>query len=128
MAAIEEQAELGHCINHAWVLMPDHVHWLLSLTDTRPLGQVVAASKASSARALKRTGLVERSPWQPKYYEHRVRTDEDLQSQARYLVANPLRAGLAARLADYPWWWAQWAALPHGPVVSDSAGEELLWS
>ncbi len=127
VAAIEEQAILGHCINHAWVLMPDHVHWLLSLTKSRPLSLVVAACKANSARMLKSQGLVDRSPWQLKYYEHQIRSDEDLQEQARYLVANPLRAGLVARLADFRWWWAQWASVPNGPIITESPDEDLLW-
>jgi REP element-mobilizing transposase RayT len=126
-AAIEEQAARGHCINHTWVLMPDHVHWLLSLTEASCLPFVVAACKANSARAMKGIGLVDGSPWQPKYYEHKIRADEDLQQQARYLIANPLRAGLVSRLADYPWWWAQWAGAPHGPMNAGAAGEDLLW-
>jgi hypothetical protein len=37
-----------------------------------------------------------------------LRSDDDLQDMARYVVANPLRAGLVARIGDYPFWNAVW--------------------
>ena len=124
--ALQRCATLGHCTNHAWVLMPDHLHWLLSITGTRSLASVVSGFKANTSRALARSGAVSSSPWQTGYYEHRLRDDEDLRQQARYLVANPLRAGRVKRLADYPWWYAQWAGPPHGPTAQPTSGEDLL--
>lgn len=55
-------------------------------------------------RAFKRRGPV----WQAGYYDHAVRTDEDLVAVARYVVANPPRAGLVQRLGDYVLWDAIW--------------------
>jgi len=127
MSVIEDQASAGHCNNHAWVVMPDHVHWLLSILEFRPLAQVVAGCKAISTRRFRTAGLITTSPWQSGYYEHRLRDDEDLLAQARYLIANPLRAKLVSSLADYPWWFAQWASSPHGPIEQTSTGENLLW-
>lgn len=124
--ALRRTADLGHSVNHAWVLMPDHLHWLMSTTDQRTLPQVVAGFKANASQVLSRSGLVATSPWQAGYYEHRLRNDEDLRQQARYLIANPLRAGLVKQLADYPWWYAQWAHPPHGPVANRANGEDLL--
>jgi hypothetical protein len=37
-----------------------------------------------------------------------MRKDQDLQVAARYIVANPLRAGLVKRVGDYPLWDAIW--------------------
>jgi hypothetical protein len=37
-----------------------------------------------------------------------LRKDEDLQTVARYIVANPLRAGLVEKIGDYPLWDAIW--------------------
>jgi len=37
-----------------------------------------------------------------------MRKEEDLQALARYIVANPLRAGLVKRVGDYPHWDAMW--------------------
>jgi REP element-mobilizing transposase RayT len=91
----------------AWVVMPDHLHWLFQLRAV-PLQRVVGPMKSRSAqainRALSRTGEV----WQKGYHDHGVRQEEDLRALARYVVANPLRAGLAEHIGDYPLWDAAW--------------------
>lgn len=46
--------------------------------------------------------------WQKGYYDHALRDEENLAVVARYIVANPLRAGLARNVADYPLWDAVW--------------------
>jgi len=46
--------------------------------------------------------------WQKGYYDHALRDEENLAAVARYIVANPLRAGLARNVADYPLWDAVW--------------------
>ncbi len=43
-----------------------------------------------------------------RHQDHALRKDEDLVHLARYVVANPVRAGLVERLGDYPLWDAQW--------------------
>jgi REP element-mobilizing transposase RayT len=50
----------------------------------------------------------ESSVWQPGYHDHAVRQDEDLRAMARYVVANPVRAGLVKDIGDYPHWDAVW--------------------
>ncbi|MNN82247.1 hypothetical protein D3C81_1991650 [compost metagenome] len=48
------------------------------------------------------------SLWQQGYHDRALRRDEDLVKLARYVVANPLRAGLVEKLGDYPLWDAIW--------------------
>ena len=92
----------------AWVLMPDHAHWLLQLGDKDSLGEVIGRLKSASSRhtnrALNRTGPL----WSKAFHDHALRAEEDLQAVARYIVANPLRAGLVRRIGDYPFWNAVW--------------------
>jgi len=40
--------------------------------------------------------------WQPRYYDHIVRSDENLLAIAEYTLANPVRKGLAATPEDLP--------------------------
>ena len=42
--------------------------------------------------------------WQQNYFEHQLRAEDDLINQARYIVANPLRAGLVNKAEEYPFW------------------------
>ena len=92
----------------AWVIMPDHVHWLFPLGEIHSLSSVVKRFKARSAHRinayLKRQG----SLWQKAFYDHAVRKEEDVRQIARYIVANPLRAGLVKNIGDIPHWDATW--------------------
>ncbi|MHB9797926.1 REP-associated tyrosine transposase [Pseudomonas sp. MT3] len=102
-----ELHQLAQASLFAWVLMPDHLHCLVqlesgSLSDF--MQQLKSLTAISLNRALKRTGKV----WQSGFHDHALRRDEDLQATARYLVANPLRAGLVKSLRDYSFWNAVW--------------------
>ena len=92
----------------AWVLMPDHLHWLLRLDAGVSLASIMQRLKGATARRINahlgRRGRI----WQPAYHDHAIRQDEDLRAMARYIVANPLRAGLVERVGDYPLWDAIW--------------------
>ncbi|MDD5328831.1 MAG: transposase [Sulfuricella sp.] len=92
----------------AWVIMPDHLHWLLALGEGSKLGDAMRLLKGRSARTINHRSRENGAVWQRGYHEHALRSEEDIVDIARYIVANPLRAGLVARLADYPLWDAMW--------------------
>lgn len=100
--------DMGFCHSLAYVLMPDHLHWLLQLQQGE-LSTVVgrfkgnSASSVNSLRRCKGTSL-----WQRGFHDHALRAEEDIRSVARYIVANPLRAGLVTSIADYPHWDGVW--------------------
>ena len=93
----------------AYVVMPDHLHWLLSLGGGHVLSTVVGRVKGESARRINllrdHCGV---PVWQHGFHDHALRAEEDVRNIAQYLVANPLRAGLVSRVGDYPWWDAEW--------------------
>ncbi|MGX9866927.1 REP-associated tyrosine transposase [Pseudomonas moraviensis] len=91
----------------AWVVMPDHFHWLVQLENAsleRLMRTVKSRSTLTINRALNRTGAF----WQTGYHDRAIRDNEDLRPYARYIIANPLRAGLVKKVADYPLWDACW--------------------
>ena len=92
----------------AWVLMPDHAHWLLQLGARDTLARVVGRMKACSAREVNQVTARSGTLWERAYHDHAVRKEEDLEAIARYIIANPLRAGLTASVRDYPFWDAIW--------------------
>lgn len=105
MQKIEALDEAGTL---AYVVMPDHLHWLVEL-NKGTLSEVVKRVKGVNAKALNELyGTEGRRVWQSGFHDHAVREEEDLVPIARYLVANPLRAGLVERLGDYPLWDAVW--------------------
>jgi REP element-mobilizing transposase RayT len=92
----------------AWTLMPDHVHWLLQLGPDDTLPRAVTRLKCATARASNlarnRSGQV----WARAYHDHAVRHERALANVARYICMNAVRAGLASRPGDYPFWDAWW--------------------
>ena len=91
-----------------WVLMPDHWHGLVQLGVNESLSRNVGRAKASVSRAWPRDPGGKGSPWQSGFHDRALLADEQLLAAVRYVVANPLRAGLARRLGDYPFWNAIW--------------------
>ena len=92
----------------AFVVMPDHLHWLMQLNQRYSLAQTVQFVKSTSARNLNRLTGASGSLWSKGYFEHALRQEEDVIDCARYIVANPLRAGLVSSIGEYPLWDAMW--------------------
>jgi REP element-mobilizing transposase RayT len=87
----------------AWVVMPDHIHLLVELRGGS-LPQTVRAFKGRTAMRINAIRGSRGSVWQRGYHDHAIRREEVLIDAARYVVANPLRAGLVRQLRDYPFW------------------------
>jgi REP element-mobilizing transposase RayT len=109
---------LRHCLHdheikmllHACVVMPDHVHLLLSpLRDDQgqpfSLVEIMQSLKSSSAhtvnKLLRRGGPV----WEEESFDHVLRSYESLEQKVEYIRQNPVRKGLAASPENYEWLW-----------------------
>ncbi|SEM41136.1 REP element-mobilizing transposase RayT [Pseudoxanthomonas sp. GM95] len=90
-----------------WVLMPDHWHGLIELGD-EPLSRAVARAKAVASRDWRRGCGSTARLWAHGFHDHALRKEENQLHVARYIIANPLRAGLVKRVGDYPYWDAVW--------------------
>ncbi|NES12115.1 REP-associated tyrosine transposase [Pseudomonas laurentiana] len=91
----------------AWVVMPDHFHWLMELQQAT-LSSVMRQLKSRSTCAINRACLRSGRLWQVGFHDRALRREEDIRAIARYIVANPLRAGLVQKIGDYPHWDAVW--------------------
>jgi len=103
---IHEQKTWGDARCLAWVLMPDHFHAVVQLGND-DLSKVMNRMKARVRKAFRARGR--KAPlWQRGFHDHALRADEDVRAAARYIVANPIRAGLVDRAGQYPYWNAAW--------------------
>jgi putative transposase len=84
---------------HAYCLMPDHVHLLVSGNGDSSLSDFVRHFKQLSGYRYKREHGAQL--WQISYHDHVLRTDEDLLAAARYIWDNPVRAGLVPNRTGY---------------------------
>ncbi|HEB69114.1 MAG TPA: transposase [Desulfobulbus sp.] len=94
--------QLGFAQTLCFVVMPDHLHWMMQLQEIKTLGETVHALKSITSRK------VGNPIFQKGYYDHAVRKEEDIKTLARYIVANPLRAGLVRNINNYSHWDAIW--------------------
>ncbi len=92
----------GFAKTFCFVVMPDHLHWMMQLGNKKTLGETVHALKSMVSRN------IGKPIFQKGFYDHAVRGEEDLKKMARYIVANPIRAGLVKNIHDYPHWDAIW--------------------
>ena len=105
---LRHQHNLGHVNSLAWVIMPDHLHWLLQLNRGWPLEKIIKTVKSRSALRINKRVSRSGSLWQKGYHDRALRTHDSVRTAARYVVANPLRAGLVRRVGDYPHWDCIW--------------------
>ena len=97
----------GLATSLAWVVMPDHFHWLVELHNG-DLPRLMQITKSRSARAINQARRSFGTIWQKGYFDRALRREEDLKVMARYIIANPLRAGLVEHIGQYPLWDAIW--------------------
>jgi hypothetical protein len=74
----------------------------------KDLGRIVGAIKSRSTLSVNKLTGRSGSLWQTGYHDRAIRDGEELLPFARYIVANPLRAGLVEKIGDYPLWDANW--------------------
>jgi len=111
---------LRHCLHdhgvkahvHAVVVMPDHVHLLLTPlcgADRNPhsLVEILQGIKGASAhsvnRSLRRSGPV----WQEESFDHVLRSSESFEEKLEYIRQNPVQRGLVTKPEDYQWLWVE---------------------
>ena len=94
-AAREQFGILAYCF------MPDHVHLLAEgLHDASDLRRYARDAKQRSG--FEHSRLSGHRLWQDGYYDHVLRDDESSLAVARYILENPIRAGLVDRIDEYP--------------------------
>ncbi len=106
----------GHAVRfslHATVIMPDHVHVLLTpMSDehgeTYGIAQIMQAIKGASAHAVNKALSHSGRVWQPESFDHVLRSDESMRQKAEYICANPVRAALVQSEDDYAYLWREW--------------------
>ncbi|WP_256643841.1 transposase [Stenotrophomonas sp. 9(2022)] len=107
MEHFKDSDRRGLTRSFAWVVMPDHFHWVMQLREGG-LGRCVQSLKSRSAIAINATLGGSAAVWQRGYYDHWIRDERDVRQQVLYVMENPVRASLALRLGDYPYAWCRW--------------------
>jgi REP element-mobilizing transposase RayT len=89
--------------------MPDHYHVICTLLAVRSVSALVRRVHGAFAATCRKTTPIQGRIFQTRFYDHVIRGDRELSAQLEYMEANPVRAGLAESVEDYPWSsWRYW--------------------
>ena len=90
-----------HCFHvHGYVLMPEHVHLLLSEPENHPLKTTLNVLKGETSKLLKGD---RKQFWQVRYYDFNVYTAAKRIEKLKYMHRNPVTRGLVTKPEDWPW-------------------------
>ncbi len=103
LQALREYAQSEQCAVHAYALMGNHVHLLVTPVRAGGAARLMPAIAASYARHLAAAYGHEDSVWEEAYDASPVHARRHLLACMRYIEENPVRAGLAAHPGAYPW-------------------------
>jgi putative transposase len=132
VSKILECRDRGSYLLHEFVLMPNHLHLILTPTENVSLEKAVQLIKGGSSHEIHRVRGNKMQIWQSGFHESRVVGWEDLKRKADYIRFNPV----AAKLVDLPKDWVYGSAggkyqldpIPQGlkPAVlqADNVGPE----
>lgn len=125
LALLDEYAKKFSVAIHAYVLMSNHFHLLVTPQTADGLPQMMQAVGRRYVRyfndAQKRSGTL----WEGRYKSTLIQTDRYLLACMAYIDLNPVRAGLVAQAGDYPWSsYGHYAGLRSDKLMTPHA---LLW-
>jgi len=87
---------------HAWAIMPDHAHVLITPSGEHPLPRCIQSIKGGLSHAIREQ--FKGDVWHPGHHEHRIRDASDFENQKQYIARNPERKFLE----DHPWVHTHW--------------------
>ncbi|MGO9005212.1 MAG: REP-associated tyrosine transposase [Beijerinckiaceae bacterium] len=86
----------------AWCIMPNHVHVVMGPHDGCRAGDIIRSWKTFTAREINKLSGARGSFWAPDYFDRFLRNEDHLLRTLDYVEKNPVKAGLVANAADWP--------------------------
>jgi REP-associated tyrosine transposase len=93
----------GAYLLHEFVVMPNHVHLLLTPSDRTTLEKAIQLIKGGSSHEIHQLRNHKIQIWQPGFHDWTIRDSEDYFAKREYIQMNPVRAGLVEYPADWPY-------------------------
>ncbi|MCB5161536.1 REP-associated tyrosine transposase [Marinomonas algarum] len=88
----------------AWVVLPDHIHAVWKLPDgDNDFSTRWQLIKIFFTKRLKATTQYQHSVWQSRFWEHEIRTEQDLTAHINYCYLNPVKHGLVTSTHEWPY-------------------------
>ncbi len=88
-----------------WVLMPDHLHLVLTLGESESLAHAMNRIKSVTSREAQRVDPCHGPLWMAGFHDRALRRDADVEAAMGYVLMNPVRAGLVDAIDAYAFRW-----------------------
>jgi putative transposase len=98
ISTLTHYRDAGKFLLHEFVVMPDHIHLLITPAENISLERAVQFMKGGFSFKLRKGAI-----WQEGFTNHRVRDEEDYAQHRVYIWMNPVRAKLVERPEEYRW-------------------------
>lgn len=85
----------------AWVVMPNHVHFLARVLPCATLDSIIRELKGRSSRAINLLRNQSGTLWSREFFDRFMRNGDHLRSTAAYIHRNPVKAGLCLEALDF---------------------------
>jgi putative transposase len=89
-------------ILHAWVILPDHLHFIIDPLENDPADLIKRIKLSFASNYRKRMNLRGGRVWQNRFWDHIIRDQRDYDKHFDYIHYNPVKHSLAERPIDYP--------------------------
>jgi len=103
LECLQEYAELTGCSIHAYVLMTNHVHLLVTPQTTDGIGVMMRRLGQRYVQYINRTYKRSGTLWEGRYKSCITSEETYVLACYRYIELNPVVAGMVTHPADYPW-------------------------
>ena len=87
---------------HEFVIMPNHLHFLVTPSVNTSLEKAVQLIKGGSSHEIHRERENSIKIWQEGFHDWTIRDAQDWRAKAEYIRLNPVRAKLADKSEDWP--------------------------
>ena len=103
LSFLKDAADKNNVAVHAFVLMTNHVHLLLTPSDERGVSRLMQAQGRKYVQYFNHTYERTGTLWEGRYKSTLVDQDNYLLTVYRYIELNPVRAGMVEHASEYPW-------------------------
>lgn len=100
---LKQYRDQGHYTLHAFVLMPEHFHVLITPADNVMLERAVQFIKGGSAHKIREARKLAFPVWQRGFSDHRVRDIDDYLTHVEYIEKNPVKRKIVGSPSEHEW-------------------------
>ncbi len=103
LETLQQYRHRGEYLLHEYVLMPDHLHVMITPSSTNSLEKVMQFIKGGSSFRLNQQRGQKSNLWNAGFHDWTIRDTADWNAKAQYIRENPVKAGLIERAEDWPY-------------------------